>query len=73
MIDCIKVSNTRPLQQLLLNSLNAYFQDLLHAKIQIDTIKAYPDLEVEIKEISQYLSLNDISNYIQVITEANRN
>lgn len=52
--------------------MNAYFQDLLHAKIQIDTIKAYPDLEVEIREISQYLSLNDISNYIQVITEANR-
>ena len=72
MIDCIKVVNTRPLQQLFLNSLNAYFQDLLHAKIQIDTIMAYPDLEVEIKEISQYLSLNDISNYIQVITEANR-
>lgn len=72
LIDCIKIANTRPLQQLFLNSLNAYFQDLLHAKIQIDTIKAYPDLEVEIREISQYLSLNDISNYIQVITEANR-
>lgn len=55
LIDCIKIANTRPLQQLFLNSLNAYFQDLLHAKIQIDTIKAYPDLEVEIRDQSIFI------------------
>lgn len=72
LIDCTKMIQSRPLQQLFLNCLNAYFQDVLHAKIELDVIKAYPDMESEIIEISKHLSLNDISNYIQVITEANR-
>ena len=72
LIDCIKVANTRPLQQLFLNSLNAYFQDVLHAKIELDSIKAFPDLDAQIVNTSTQLSLSDISNYIQCITEANR-
>lgn len=72
LIECIKIANSRPLQQLFLNSLNAYFQDLLHAKVELDVTKAYPDLETQIAEMSTKLTLDNISNYIQVITEANR-
>lgn len=72
LIDCTKIANSRPLQQLFLNSLNAYFQDLLHAKIELDVMKAYPDLDTQITDMSSQLTLNHITNYIQGITEANR-
>lgn len=70
--ECIKLANSKSLQLLFLNSLNAYFQDLLHSKTELDVMKAYPDLTERLIEVSRMLSLQDVINYIQTITEANK-
>ncbi|WP_210125300.1 MULTISPECIES: DNA polymerase III subunit delta' C-terminal domain-containing protein [unclassified Staphylococcus] len=71
-IELLKHAKNRKLQSLTLAAVNAFFEDIMHAKIGIDHHFIYSDLKGNIEKYASQLSLNQIIIMYDQITEAHK-
>ena len=71
-IELLKNAKNRKLQSLTLAAVNAFFEDIMHAKIGIERNYVYTDLEAEIVKYAEQLSFNQIILMYDQITEAHK-
>ena len=71
-IDVLKNAKNRKLQLLTLSVINAFFEDMMHAKVGIENNFIFTDLKPLIKEYTTRLTLNQMILMYDQITEAHK-
>ncbi|GGG98042.1 DNA polymerase III subunit delta' [Staphylococcus pragensis] len=71
-IDLLKNAKSRKLQTLTLAAVNAFFEDIMHAKVETKKDYIYSDLQAEIESYAKQLTFNQIILMYDQITEAHK-
>lgn len=71
-IDLLKQAKNRKLQLLTLAAVNGFFEDIMHAKVNIDNHFIYSDLSVEMKKYAESLTFNQMTLMYDQLTEAHK-
>ena len=71
-IDLLKQAKNRKLQLLTLAAVNGFFEDMMHAKVNIDNHFIYSDLSVEMKKYAESLTFNQMTLMYDQLTEAHK-
>ena len=71
-IDLLKNAKNRKLQSLTLAAVNAFFEDIMHAKVGTENDYIYPDLKAEVEKYASQLTFNQIILMYDQITEAHK-
>ncbi|MCE5091267.1 DNA polymerase III subunit delta' C-terminal domain-containing protein [Staphylococcus devriesei] len=71
-IDLLKNAKNRKLQSLTLAAVNAFFEDIMHAKVGTEKEYIYPDLKAEVEKYASQLTFNQIILMYDQITEAHK-
>lgn len=71
-IELLKQAKNRKLQLLTLAAVNGFFEDIMHAKVDIDNHFIYSDLSEEIKNYAERLTYNQLILMYDQITEAHK-
>lgn len=71
-VDLLKQAKNRRLQLLTLAAVNAFFEDIMHAKVGIDDKMIYQDIKVDITNYASKIDFNQIVLMYDRITEANK-
>ncbi|AVQ34646.1 DNA polymerase III subunit delta' C-terminal domain-containing protein [Staphylococcus kloosii] len=71
-VDLLKQAKNRRLQLLTLAAVNAFFEDIMHAKVGIDDKMIYRDIKVDITNYASKIDFNQIVLMYDRITEANK-
>ncbi|MCJ1657152.1 DNA polymerase III subunit delta' [Staphylococcus sp. NRL 18/288] len=71
-IDLLKNAKNRKLQTLTLAAVNAFFEDIMHAKVETNNDYVYSDLQTEIESYAKQLTFNQIILMYDQITEAHK-
>ena len=71
-IELLKQAKNRKLQLLTLSAVNGFFEDIMHAKIEIDNYYTFSDLTEEIENYANQLTFNQLILMYDQITEAHK-
>lgn len=71
-IDLLKQAKNRKLQLLTLAAVNGFFEDMMHAKVNIDNHFIYSDLSVKMKKYAESLTFNQMTLMYDQLTEAHK-
>ncbi len=70
LVDLLHEANERESQLLMLDMLQLYFQDMIYLKIEHEARLSYPDHEIKLKQLSEHLSLQTITQWIDTTQKA---
>ena len=71
-IELLKQAKNRKLQLLTLSAVNGFFEDIMHAKIEMDNYYTFSDLTEEIENYANQLTFNQLILMYDQITEAHK-
>ena len=71
-IDLLKQAKNRKLQLLTLASVNGFFEDIMHAKVEMNSEYIFSDLSVEIEKYAKHLTYNQLILMYDQLTEAHK-
>lgn len=71
-IDLLKQAKNRKLQLLTLSAVNGFFEDIMHAKVEVNSEYIYSDLSVEIEKYAKHLTYNQLILMYDQLTEAHK-
>ncbi|EHJ07795.1 DNA polymerase III subunit [Staphylococcus simiae] len=71
-IDLLKQAKNRKLQLLTIATVNGFFEDILHSKVNIDSTIIFSDLQNDTQKYAQNLTFNQIVLMLDQLTDAHK-